>query len=153
VATVLQVYGATPYKEYLEPDFIIRLPGDSCKIVELEKPGKRMATKQGQPRAEVGQGAFQLAEFRDYILNHYDQIKEEFPGINIRSTSMLVISRATEESVGKGREVRRYMDLVAQQYRVGEVFLYDDLVNRAKQAYTQLVALLPTSDKFGPSGT
>src|SRR5205823_4283323 len=56
-------------KEYVEPDFLIRYPGNSYKLVELERPDKLMATKQGQPRAEVTQAAFQIAEWKDYIIH------------------------------------------------------------------------------------
>lgn len=70
-------------KKYVEPDFIIRYPGNVYKLVELERPGKAVATKKGHPRAEVSQAAFQIAEWETYILNHYEAIKQRFPGIAV----------------------------------------------------------------------
>jgi hypothetical protein len=130
-------------KTYVEPDFIIRYPGDTYKIVELERPGKAMATQQGQPRAEVGQAAFQIAEFTTFIRNHYDLLKERYPYISTQHTTMLVISRATEASIGRGRDKQQYMELVKSMYATSEVYLYDDLVHRVKQALKQLASLIP----------
>lgn len=139
--------GTSPLgKAYVEPDFIIKYPGDRYKLVELEKPGKSMATEQGQPRSEVSQAAFQIAEWDTYIRNHYDQISSIFSGISVNRTSMIVISRSTETSFGAGRDVKRYMELLSQQYRADEVFTYDDLLSKAKQAYTQL-STLSTSEQ------
>ncbi len=128
-------------KAYVEPDFVVRYPGDRYKLVELEKPGKEVTTGKGQPRAEVSQAAFQIAEWKDYIRNHYESIKEQFPGISVNCTSMVVIGRASEESIGSGRDVRRYMQMVSQNYAVDEVLLYDDLLARANQAYVRLQSL------------
>jgi hypothetical protein len=59
-------------KAYVEPDFVIRRPGSRYTVVELERPGKLVATKRGHARAEVTQASFQIAEFKDYIVEHYD---------------------------------------------------------------------------------
>ena len=125
-------------KKYVEPDFIIRYPGNVYKLVELERPGKAVATKKGHPRAEVSQAAFQIAEWETYILNHYKAIKQRFPGIAVNHSSMIVISRASEENFEAKLEVRRYMELVKQSFSVDDVLLYDDLLERARQAYIRL---------------
>jgi hypothetical protein len=52
-----------------------------------------------------------------------------------------VISRATEKSVGPGRGVQEYLELVKNQLKVDEVFTYDDLAMRATSAYARLSAL------------
>lgn len=51
----------------LQPDFIIRYPDQSYKLIEIERPSKQITTTQGQPRAEVGQAVFQTAEWKHYI--------------------------------------------------------------------------------------
>jgi hypothetical protein len=51
--------GASPLgKAYVEPDFVIRYPGHRYRLVELERPGKAVATAQGQPRAHITQSTF-----------------------------------------------------------------------------------------------
>lgn len=128
-------------KEYVEPDFIIKYPGNRYKLVELEKPGKLMATLKGQTRSGVSQAAFQIGEWDTYIRNHYELIKDRFPGISVNRSSMIVISRASEESIGSNRDVSKYMEVVAGQY-LPDVFLYDDLLEKANQAYVRLAGLI-----------
>ena len=128
-------------KEYVEPDFIVCYPNNSYKLIELESPSKNLGTERGEPRADVTQAAFQIAEWKTYILKHYDRIREEFPGISLDHRTMIVISRATEKSVGPGRGVQEYLELVKNQLKVDEVFTYDDLAMRATSAYARLSAL------------
>lgn len=128
-------------KKYVEPDFIMKYSGNRYKLVELERPGKLIATAQGQPRSEVTQSTFQIAEWEHYIRNHYEIIKNQYPGIANYRTSMVVISRNSEQSFGQGRDFRAYMDVVSQQFKINELLTYDDLLDRAKQAYTQLSSL------------
>lgn len=132
-------------KEYIEPDFILRFPGNSYRLVELEKPSKKIATKQGQPRSEITQSSFQIAEWKAYIKNHYDLLKDQFPGIAVNFGTMIVISRSSVESFGVARDVRRYRELIKEQFAVDEVLTYDDLLARAKQAYVALSSLTISS--------
>lgn len=128
-------------KKYVEPDFIIKYPHNKYKLVELEKPGKSIATVKGQPRSEVNQAAFQIAEWITYIKNHYELIKNDYPGISVHCSSLIVISRESERNFGPGRDIRKYMELIANQFST-EVYLYDDLLNMAKQAYIKLAGLI-----------
>jgi hypothetical protein len=128
-------------KNYVEPDFIIRYARNSYKLVELERPSKKMATQQGQPRSEVTQASFQVAEWKAYIKNHYDQLRRRFPGISVNHSTLLVISRTTERSFGSERKVGKYMELVKEQFDVDEVVTYDDLLSRARSAYIRLSSL------------
>ena len=128
-------------KTHVEPDFVLKYADGSYRLVELERPAKRLATAQGQPRAEVNQAAFQIAEWRAYIANHYDLLKASFPGIAVRNTGMIVISRSSIESFGTGREPRKYKELLSSQYPGIEIFTYDELLDRARQAYTRLASL------------
>ncbi|MBC7971818.1 MAG: DUF4263 domain-containing protein, partial [Verrucomicrobia bacterium] len=127
-------------KVYVEPDFVIKYAGNKYKLVELEKPGKHIATKQGQPTSGVNQAAFQIAEWDDYIRNHIDRIKDEFPGIANNRSYLIVLGRSDEKSIGAGRDPGRYMRLIASQYSC-EVCSYDDLLDKAKQAHSALIAL------------
>lgn len=127
-------------KKYVEPDFIIRYPGSKYKLVELERPGKHIATKQGQTRSEVNQATFQIAEWITYIQDYSHFIKNKYPNILSHHSAMVVISRRTEKSFGSERNITNYMKIVSNQYRC-EVCLYDDLLDRAKQAHAALVSL------------
>jgi hypothetical protein len=134
--------GSSPLgKEYVEPDFVLKYPDGGYRLVELERPSKSLATAQGQPRAEVNQAAFQIAEWRAYIANHYDLLKEKYPGISIRQSATIVISRSTAASYGDSRDPRRYKELLASQYSGVDILTYDELLERAKQAYTRITSL------------
>jgi len=138
--------GASPLgKEYVEPDFVIRYIGDNYKLVEIERPSKALGTGRGETRAGVTQAAFQIAEWKTYIQKHYSLISAEFPGIAVNNRSMILISRAREESVGRGRKVNEYLELVKNQLAVDEVLTYDHLLQRAEGAYARLAALVRTA--------
>lgn len=131
--------GASPYsKKYVEPDFIIKYPGRKYKLIELERPSKKMATRSGQPRSEVTQASFQIAEWKTYIQKHYELIKEEFPSISTNYSTMLVISRSSEKNYGERNNFQSQMEIIRNQFAVDEVVTYDDLLNRAKNALIQL---------------
>ncbi|EPQ4086764.1 Shedu anti-phage system protein SduA domain-containing protein, partial [Acinetobacter baumannii] len=70
-------------KTYVEPDFIISYSDQSYKLIELERASKNVVTSQGQPRAEVGQAAFQTAEWTHFISEHYNLIRKQYPSINV----------------------------------------------------------------------
>ncbi len=124
-------------KAYIEPDFVIQYPGNAYKLVELEKPSKKLATRKGQPTAETTQAAFQIAEWKTYIQKHYELIKNELPGISVNCTSMIVISRRSQRTSGTAK-IQQYMELVRNQFSAEEILLYDDLLARARQAYIRL---------------
>ena len=127
-------------KKYVEPDVIIKYQNNKYKLVELERPGKHWGTKQGQTTSELNQAAFQAcSEWDYYIRNHYELIKDKYPGISNHRSYMLVIGRKTHANVG-GRNPEEYRQYIANQYPC-EVCFYDDLLDKAKQAHAALVAL------------
>lgn len=128
-------------KDYVEPDFVIEYPNRSYKLVELERPGKLVATAKGEPRKELTQAAFQIGEFRAFIDKHYNRISADFPGISSRCSAMVVISRNTEKSFGVGRDKNEYMDLIKGMYGDIEFLVYDDLLARAGQALANISML------------
>jgi hypothetical protein len=128
-------------KSYVEPDFIIKYPLNEYKLVELEQPSKRIATSKGHPRAELTQAAFQIAEWKDYIRKYFNKLADEYPGIDVNCTSMVVISRSREKEFGSKFEIRRHLEMLKQTYAVDEIYSYDDLLTRANAAYTQLSGL------------
>jgi hypothetical protein len=128
-------------KEYVEPDVIIKYPNNKYKLIELERPNKHWGTKQGQTTSELNQAAFQAcSEWDYYIRNHYDLIKDKYPGISNHRSYMVVIGRKTQANVG-GRNPEEYRQYIAGQYPC-EVCFYDDLLDKAKQSFRALTALL-----------
>ena len=131
-------------KSSVEPDFIISYADQSYKLVELERASKNVVTKQGQPRAEVGQAAFQTAEWVHYIREHYNIIRERYPGIHTKYKTSLIMSRSTQLSFSNSDDISRYKEIIIQQYNIDEFLTYDDLFERACTAYTVLTGLSPT---------
>ena len=128
-------------KESLVPDFVVRYHGDRYMLVEIERPSKRLGTIHGEPRSDVNQAAFQLAEWRDFIDHHYDLIKGEFPHITGSSPGLIVIGRSRRGSVGPDYDLDGYKRYLRKLFANSEVFTYDDLLVRAKLAYCRLCAL------------
>lgn len=123
-------------KEYVEPDFIIKYPGNKYKLVELERPGKRIGTNKGHSTSQITQATFQIAEWDNFIKEHYNLIKDEYPAISTHCSYMVVIGTRTEATVG-GRDPEQYMRLIASHYSC-EVCFYDELLDKAKLAYSKL---------------
>ncbi len=113
-------------------------------LIEIERPSKSLATRHGESRSEVTQAAFQIAEWKTYIQKSYDLIRGDFPGIAVDRLTMIVISRATQQSVGRGRKISEYLELLKNQLSVEEILTYDDLLQRAAGAYARLAALAPS---------
>jgi hypothetical protein len=124
-------------KEYVEPDFVIRYPGRRYKLVELERPSKGLATRRGEPRSGVTQAAFQIGEWKDFIRNHYEVLRDRYPGIASSPRTEVIISRSAIEHSGVG-DVDRYLGLIREQLAVDDVITYDILLQRAQEAYARL---------------
>jgi hypothetical protein len=131
-------------KEFLVPDFIVVYPDKSYKLVEIERPSKGIATKEGQPRAELTQAIFQIAEWKHFIKTHYDSIRDKYPGIQSKCKSMIIISRSTQKAFGGLQDQKAYAGLLMEQYNVDEVLTYDDLFEWASFAYYQLTGFAPS---------
>lgn len=130
-------------KSYVEPDFIIRYPDQSYKLIELERASKNVSTLQGQPRAEVGQAVFQTAEWRNFISEHYNEIKSKYQGIHTKCEFSVIISRSKKSSFKNIDDINNYKGLMLQQYAVDEILTYDDLFEKACAAYITLTGLSP----------
>ena len=80
-------------KSFLVPDFLIVYPNKSYKLIEIERPSKKLTTVQGQPSAQVGQAVFQTAEWKHFIKSHYQEIVEHYPGIQSKCKTCVIMSR------------------------------------------------------------
>jgi hypothetical protein len=134
-------HGGPTGKTFVEPDFLViedLVSGPRYELIEIERPGKQLATQAGHARVDLTQAAWQIGEWKSYIDNHYDLIRDKFPGVpNHRTT--IIISRATESSFA-GSNFREYLDVARSQLRVDDILLYDDVLRRAQTAYDRLVA-------------
>jgi hypothetical protein len=54
---------------------------------------------------------------------------------------MVVISRTNARALGDGRDLLKYRELLRAQFPDIEIVTYDDLVQRARAAYTRLASL------------
>ncbi len=79
-------------------------PNNSYRLIELESPDKIVETRKGHPRSELTQPAFQIAEWRHYILEHYDVIRGLYPGINVLPKTTIIIGRGRFESPTERKE-------------------------------------------------
>lgn len=130
-------------KTSLEPDFLIRYPDRSYKLVEIERPSKNVATAQGQPRAEVTQAAFQCAEWRHFIKTHYQTLSGRYPDIQTRCRTAVVMSRTNQLSFKGIEDISSYKGLIMEQFKIDEFYTFDDLYDRARTAYELISGLLP----------
>lgn len=132
-------------KASLEPDFLVRYPDSSYKLVEIERPSKGVTTHQGQPRAEVAQATFQCAEWKHYIKSHYQELHSRYPGIQSRCKTAVVMSRTTQASFKSAEDVAAYKGLMLEQFNIDEFYTFDDLYDRARTAYALLAGLSPSA--------
>ncbi len=131
-------------KTSLEPDFLIRYPDRSYKLVEIERPSKNVATAQGQPRADVAQAVFQCAEWRHFIKTHYQTLGDRYPDIHARCKTAIVMSRTNQLSFKGIEDISSYKGLMMEQFKIDEFYTFDDLYDRARTAYELLSGLLPS---------
>jgi len=125
-------------KTYIEPDFVLRYPGNMYRLVELERPGKLLVTRSGHPRVDLTQAMFQIAEWRSFIHDHGRQLCTEFPDITATCPGTVVISRTTSRSLAAARDIASYRALLSFQSPNLDILTYDDLAARARQMLASL---------------
>jgi len=130
-------------KSYLEPDFLIRYPNRSYKLIEIERPSKQVATSQGQPTAQVGQAVFQTAEWKHYIKSHYQEIADRYPGIQSNCKTCVIMSRAQQRNLANEEVLHDYIGLMMDQFNIDEFLTFDDLYERTSYAYALLSGVQP----------
>jgi hypothetical protein len=62
--------GGPTGKTYIEPDFIVvehLISGPRYRLIEIERPGKQLATQAGHARVDLTQAAWQIGEWKTYI--------------------------------------------------------------------------------------
>jgi len=128
-------------KAYVEPDFLIKFSYRAYRLVELERANKDFATQKGHPRQDFSQAAFQIGEWRNYIQNYYHLIQGDYPGINASCSTMIVMSRKGRGNFPDEAALRDYLDLLKSTVNVDDVLTYEDLLERARVAYSQMLAL------------
>ena len=127
-------------KTHLEPDFAVIYPfGRQYRLIELESPEKLVQTLKGHPGSPLTQAVHQTAEWTRFIHEHYEAIRETFPGINIGTNlSMTVI---IGRSTGLGEMERMNWDEVRLTYPGVQILSFDELFVRARETYERVKGL------------
>lgn len=115
-------------KMFVIPDFILEYYDHNYVVVEIERPNKKLITKNRQATSLVTQAISQINEFFDYIERFPHLVQDKFPEITSRKTQgMLVIGRNSvpNEIKNTHRNVQLF-------------YSYDELLERAKQAYNNI---------------
>lgn len=128
-------------KAYLEPDFIISSPSGTHRLIEIERANKNLATKAGHARQDLAQAAFQIAEWKQYIAQHYSLLAERFPHISENCPSAIILSRNTQVGFESEAAFRQKIDQLRRQFRVDEILTYDDVLKNARSLYDKLSSL------------
>lgn len=140
----------TREKSYVEPDFVVSYSDGTYRVVEIERPEKRIIRGDGTPRAETTQAAFQLSEFRTYISRHANMLQDRFPGICSENCQFtLIIGRESLEAQGSSDLWSDRMLHMRNTFNATDVWVYDDLV---KRGYVALQTFRGLSD-FAPPET
>jgi hypothetical protein len=129
-------------KAYVEPDFIVKYPGQRYRLIELERPGKPLTTKQGHARREVTQAAYQIVEWETYIEDYPDRLQAAFPGIQAsanRETTLIIGRDRVKSFGGDRRKLQSFKRSLRKQF--GDVLTYDDLLVKCDAALARLSAL------------
>ena len=110
-----------------EPDFVLRRADDTYLVIEIETPAKPLVTLSKQVSAEVTHAVAQATDYRDFLLEHLDAARRQFP--NFRDPDCLVV-------VGLERELTPEQSAVLARanssYRVLRVVGFDWIGRRAK---------------------
>jgi hypothetical protein len=125
-------------KAYVEPDFIISYPDGTYKLVELERASKEIKTQVGHPRQDIGQVAFQIAEWKSYISENYDLLRGRYPNISANCPSLIIISNDRQRQFSNRLDLERYMATLKLHYNVNEILTYDDVLKRAHTLYARI---------------
>jgi hypothetical protein len=143
--------GTSPIgKSYVEPDFVISYNDGTYRIVEIERPNKRISTSRGQPRSEVTQAVFQLSEFRTFIEDHANVLQSDFPGIRASGCRYtLIIGRKEISPESPFCNFENLRAHVRGTYRADDVWVFDDLIDRARTALDAFRGL----SRFAPIDT
>ncbi|MFB3889422.1 MAG: Shedu anti-phage system protein SduA domain-containing protein [Candidatus Bathyarchaeia archaeon] len=74
------------------PDLIVLLPGPSYLVVEIEKPGVKLFTRNGDPTADLTHAQQQVRNYLSWIVEESAYFRKRgFPNISTANTRGLVI--------------------------------------------------------------
>lgn len=125
-------------KKYLEPDFVIVSPTGSCRLIEIERPSKKIATKAGHARQDLAQAVFQIAEWKHFIARNYEAISDRFPNISENSQSVVILSLDSLNNFKEDNDLREKIEQLKRQFNIDEIWTYDDVLRNARSLYDRL---------------
>jgi hypothetical protein len=119
-------------------DFVIELPGRRYVLVEIEKPGLKVFTKEDQVTAEVTHAQQQVEDWINWIRDHQSVAREEIlPGVR-EPQGWVIIGRRSSMTESQQRALdgrnARLQDIT--------IMTYDDLLDKARQHLENLRQLV-----------
>lgn len=121
--------------EYV-PDFVIQTTPEQYVLVEIERPGLPVLTKEGRPRAELTHAQQQVKDWFDWIGRHSEYARSIMPGIS-EPEGWVVMGRRSSIPTEHKHVLARDN---AESRRI-TTKTYDDLLDRAKQHLDNLRTL------------
>lgn len=85
----VQVWAQPDFHGAHEPDFLIRRADDTYCVVEIECPSKMLLTQAGQLSAEATHAEKQATDYRAFLNERVNEVRQHFPGY--RGASCLVV--------------------------------------------------------------
>jgi hypothetical protein len=118
--------------EYV-PDFVIQAAEGEYVLVEIERPGLPLLTKEGRLRAELTHAQQQVKDWFEWISRHSEYARSILPGI-IEPKGWVIMGRRSSIPP----EHRHVLARESAESRRITTQTYDDLLDRAKQNLSNL---------------
>lgn len=111
-------------------DFVFREPSNDYVLVEIESPLRDLFRKDGQQRQELTHAFNQIIDWRIFIENNLQRVREDIGllGISSNPRSLIVIGR----SAALTEEDRRKLATLQGQIPRLRILTYDELIQSSK---------------------
>lgn len=116
------------------PDFMLRRADGSYAVVEIECPGKPIATAGGQLSAHATHAEQQATDYRSYLLEHVATARQHFPGFD--DPDCLVVIGQEGQLDERQRRVLRDANRHRHRLRIAG---FDWLADRARAVAANIV--------------
>jgi hypothetical protein len=113
-------------------DFVLDMGNEEYVLVEIEAATRPLYTRDGNASAEFNHAVQQVEDWRTWIADASEYIRQRLPGI-VEPECWVVIGRRPNDEDSRKRWSRRQRTLA----RI-KVFTYDDLVDKAMRQLTTL---------------
>jgi hypothetical protein len=117
-------------------DFVFREPGGEYLLVEIESPVRELFRKDGQQRQELTHAINQILDWRVFLENNLDTVREDLglAGISTNPRSLIVIGRSSSLTEAN----RLKLTTLQNQTPNLKIITYDELIANAKAVVENL---------------